>query len=434
MKAIIDFANNWLQKREVWDVISCETVGDIITVKFSKGGTVTYKKLLTTYSINDEGLLSQWGASYDTLVSEGTACFRVKLLRLWVRPFDSSEFNDKVRPIVPQIQFRDFEPQILDSSSNRFESIDEVVARLNGAINAEVITGKILNVQTLACSATPDWEIDSQTNVSDSWVGRIVYVLRVFYMLGPINEEEVGLADFVPQYLEGGVFRKPKFESQSCVLRNASKWLSENPEINFCSAMSLDVKLKSMVSIDTKRMSFRRGTGDFIRILRIAYTKPREVSADIPISSTLPPPPPVYLEHRVFALHMDYSEIKCTINYFMGRDEWRTSQEQYKWLLLSCETVPVFANNGLKTSLESISDHSFQTLLSSNYTLCCSEYFALKLYYDVGYYGIDHLGVATGTGLPTSLYMREDQAFEPYIKVIDRTDNHIVGHTLDSIT
>ncbi|CAG2170349.1 unnamed protein product, partial [Oppiella nova] len=366
LTAIIDFANNWLQKREVWGVISCETVGAIIRVKFSKGGTVTYKKLLTTYSINDEGILSQWGVSYDTLISEGTACFRVKLLRLWVRPFDSSEFNDKVRPIVPQIQFRDLEPRILDSSSNRFESIDEVVARLNGAINAEEITGKILNCH----SGLGD---DSQTNVSDPWVGRIVYVLRVFYILGPIHEEEVGLADFVPQYLEGGVFRKPKFESQSCVLRKASKWLSENPEINFCSAMSLDVKLKSMVSIDTKRMSVTRGTGDFIRILRIAYTKPREVSADIPISSTLPPPPPVYLEHRVFVLHKDYSEIKYAINDFMGRDEWLTTQETYKWLLLSCETVPVFANNSLKSTLEKNSDQSFQTLLSSKHTLCSSE-------------------------------------------------------------
>ncbi|CAG2183129.1 unnamed protein product, partial [Oppiella nova] len=148
------------------------------------------------------------------------------------------------------------------------------------------------------------------------------------------------------------MFKRPQFESQSCVLRNASKWLSENPEINFCSAMSLDVKLKSMVSIDTKQMSITRGTGDYIRFLRIAYTKPLEVSADIPISSTLPPPPPVYLEHRVFALHKDYSDIKHAINDFMGRDEWRTSQEQYKWLLLSCETVPIFAKNYLKTTLD----------------------------------------------------------------------------------
>ncbi|CAG2179907.1 unnamed protein product, partial [Oppiella nova] len=221
------------------------------------------------------------------------------MIRLWIQPFDTREYNEKVRPIVPQIQFRDFEPRILDSRNNTFESIDEVVARLNGAINAEEITGKVLNVQTLACSATQDWKVDPQSTQSKPWVGKTVFVLRVYYALGPTHEEEVGLADFVPQYLVGGgMFKRPKFESQSCLLRKASKWLSENPEINFCSAMSLDVKLKSMVSIDTKQMSVTRETGDFIRILRIAYTKPREVSADIPISSTLPPPPPVYLEHR----------------------------------------------------------------------------------------------------------------------------------------
>ena len=33
----------------------------------------------------------------------------------------------------------------------------------------------------------------------------------------------------------------------------------------------------------------------------------------------------------------------------------------------------------------------YYVLLSSKYTFCSSEYCAFKLYYDVGYYGIDHL-------------------------------------------
>ena len=135
---------------------------------------------------------------------------------------------------------------------------------------------------------------------------------------------------------------------------------------------------------------FTRGGGDFIRILRIMYTKPREVPEDIPISLTLPPPPPIYLEHRTFVLHKDYSEIKHAINDFMGRDEWRTAHEQYNWLLLNCETVPIFAKNYLKSTLEKNTDRSFQALLSSNLTLSLTQYYALKLYYDVGYYGVDH--------------------------------------------
>src|SRR6185437_1329230 len=96
-------------------------------VKFTDGGRVIVKKLLTTHSINDESLLSQSGAPYNTYLLAGTTCFRVKLLRLWVRPFHSREYNEKVRPIVPQIQFRDFGPRVIDSSSNTFESINEVV-------------------------------------------------------------------------------------------------------------------------------------------------------------------------------------------------------------------------------------------------------------------------------------------------------------------
>ncbi|CAG2167095.1 unnamed protein product, partial [Oppiella nova] len=375
---LVDFANKWLKDRQFWDVVCCETVNAILVINVSQSGAIIGKRICKEFKTNEQGPVF------------GCNTHPVKMLRVWIKPVDSREYNEKVRPIVPQIQFRDFEPRILDSSNNRFESIDEVVARLNGAINAEEITGKILNVQTLACSATQDWKVDPQSTQSMIWKGKMVYVLRVFYVLGPIHEEEVGLADFVPQCLGGEeLFKRPKFESQSCLLRKASKWLSENPEINFCSAMSLDVNHNGWTPIDTKKMS-ARGGGDFIRILRIMYTKPREVPEDIPISLTLPPPPPIYLEHRTFVLHKDYSEIKRAINDFVGRDEWLTSQTQFKWHLMSCQTVPVFANNGLKTSLESNSDQSFQALLSSNLTLSRREYFALRLYYDVGYYGVDH--------------------------------------------
>ncbi|CAG2164118.1 unnamed protein product [Oppiella nova] len=381
-------ANKWLLDREVWDVVCCETIGANIEIQLSEGGLIERKRVLTTYAMGDTDME---GFNLEALVySRAPVVFHVKLLRLWVRPFDTREYDEKVRPIVPQIQFRDFEPKILDSSNNTFESIDEVVARLNGAINAEEITGKVLNVQTLACSAGHNWEIDSQSTRYQPWVGKTVFVLRVFWRLGPIQDEEVGLADFAPQCLVGGgMFKRPQFESQSCVLQKASKWLSENLEINFFSAMSVYIKLKSMVSIDTKQMSVTRETGNYVRFLRIAYTKPRDMSADILIDSTLPAPPPIYLKHQVFVLHKDYSEIKNAINDFIGKDEWRTSQEPYKWLLLNCETFPIFAKNYLKTTLEKNTDRSFQALLSSNLNPSLTEYYAIKLYYDVGHFGLE---------------------------------------------
>ena len=145
-----------------------------------------------------------------------------------------------------------------------------------------------------------------------------------------------------------------------------------------------------MVSIDTKQMSITRETGDFIRILRIAYTKPNDPPADIPMASTLPPPPPTYLESKVFVLDKTYADVKKAVANFMAREEW-TAQQQYKWILLNCETMFVLSQNGLKSSLESNTDQSFQAISSSKLSINRNLFFAVKLYYDVGFYGVDHI-------------------------------------------
>ncbi|CAG2115346.1 unnamed protein product [Medioppia subpectinata] len=367
---LMDFANKWLLRQECWDVLSAETVSAIIEIVIDERGEVVGKHILSTFTVTEDSAGYEEGVSYHHLtLSKAPIHFRVKMLRLWLLPFDSNEYNEKVRPIVPQIQFRDFEPCSLTDIPGEFESCDDVMARLNDAVNAEEITGKVLNVQTLACGASHEWRVDTESTEAKPWVGKTVYVLRVFYALGPIHEE------------------------LSSLIRKASKWLSDNPEVNFCSASSIDVKLKSMVSIDTKQMAITRDTGDFVRILRLVYTKPRELPSDIPISSTLPPPPPVYIGHRTFVVHKGYGDVKRVISEFLARDEWRATN-QYKWLLVNVETVAVFASNGLRQPLETNADQSFQALLSSNLSMNRTEYFAIKLYYDVGYYGIDHL--ATG--------------------------------------
>ena len=137
-------------------------------------------------------------------------------------------------------------------------------------------------------------------------------------------------------------------------------------------------------------MSIVRETGDYVRIMRIAYTKPRDPPEDIPVSSHLPPPPPVYLESRVFVLHKSYSDVKKSVAEFLSRDEW-TAQQQYKWILLNCETVFVMSPNNLKNSLEDNTDKSFQDISSSKLSINRNLFFAVKLYYDVGFYGVDHI-------------------------------------------
>jgi len=142
-----------------------------------------------------------------------------------------------------------------------------------------------------------------------------------------------------------------------------------------------------VISIDTKQMSFTRDTGDYIRILRIAYTKPQEAPLDIPLSSTLPPPPPIYLKCETFSLKDSYSEIKRKISEFFSRDEW-TAEERFKWRFLNFETIFVFAIN--KRAFESNIDESFQAVsISTKSTINRCMFYAVKVYFDVGFYGID---------------------------------------------
>lgn len=74
-------------------------------------------------------------------------------------------------------------------------------------------------------------------------------IVRIYYEEGSSSEEEIGMADFVPLHLSGGsLFSRPEFESFDNVISRASRWLSENPEINFRNAQSIDFKLKSSES------------------------------------------------------------------------------------------------------------------------------------------------------------------------------------------
>ena len=148
-----------------------------------------------------------------------------------------------------------------------------------------------------------------------------------------------------------------------------------------------------MYKVDTKQMAITRGTGDLIRFMRIVYTKPAKVPSDKPTGSTPPPSPPIYMESRSFVLDTSFSDIKRTLADFMSRDEW-TAHPQYKWILLNFETVSVFTPSSaedMKSSLESNVEQSFQAISASNSSINRNLFFAIKLYFDVGYYGVQHI-------------------------------------------
>lgn len=140
------------------------------------------------------------------------------------------------------------------SNKKVLEKMNEVTDRINLDISSEsAFPGPVLNVTTFPCYSAsggnhlnlPSVDKESELLKSDS----IINVVRVFYdsteEASP-QEDLIGFADFIPECISGGGFIKyPKFESQSKLVQKASRWLAQNPEINFLNSSSVDIKLKS---------------------------------------------------------------------------------------------------------------------------------------------------------------------------------------------
>ena len=65
--------------------------------------------------------------------------------------------------------------------------------------------------------------------------------------------------------------------------------------------------------------------GDFVRILRVSYTKPMELSEDVDRNACLPPLPPIYLYSQMFLLKSrNYADLKRAIS------DWYNSEIERK--------------------------------------------------------------------------------------------------------
>ena len=70
-----------------------------------------------------------------------------------------------------------------------------------------------------------------------------------------------------------------------------------------------------MTTLDTRVLTQYDHAGDFVRIFRIAYTKPFEVSEDVDRTACLPPLPPIYLYSQLFLLKSrNYGDLKKVIS------------------------------------------------------------------------------------------------------------------------
>ncbi len=123
--------------------------------------------------------------------------------------------------------------------------------------------------------------------------------------------------------------------------------------------------------------------GDYVHILRVAYTKPFE--PEVEHSSGPPPPAPIYLSSKIFLITKNdvLDDVHHRINNWIK--EASQVEERFKSRLLSAETVEVFAKDGDERNLEKALEQTFQcNRLGSMNTYAFN---AIRVYFDVGFYG-----------------------------------------------
>lgn len=70
--------------------------------------------------------------------------------------------------------------------------MDDIVTDLNKTINSGQLDGRIITVQSLKCEAEYNWAFDPETTLSSLTLNN-VYILRIFFEMGPQCDEEVGM-------------------------------------------------------------------------------------------------------------------------------------------------------------------------------------------------------------------------------------------------
>lgn len=172
----------------------------------------------------------------------------------------------------------------------------------------------------------------------------------------------------------------------------------------------------TVTSFETGEMTFSRNTGDFIRILRVCYSKPNET--DEPVQTLEedlcemkpPPPPPIYLQCKnIISTNNSVRELKRELNEFMAKENWKSQTDlRRRWNFLIAESITVFTSDtgGKNNSFQSRSsakgsnsgkhkkinkysidyDNSFHAISISSSGMNCSMFNAIHVFYDGGYF------------------------------------------------
>ncbi|RWS07901.1 hypothetical protein B4U79_13403 [Dinothrombium tinctorium] len=350
--ALMQLANEWLNKNPYWKIISCETI----------------------HKYNAQN-------GFKAVV---------KILRIWIQRLGADAFHYETL-----LSYRDFKPK--RKADHSLECLDDLIGDVNIAILHGQINGQILSIEAIECQATEDWRFDpEETYCNDGVTFRDMYkyknyvtVIRVYYQRGMARMEEIGIADFVPQNVSLLNVRSKECERFSSLVKRASYWLGLNPELTLIKAQSMDRYFSDTTfEVDTRSMCRTiEKTKPEIRFLRLYFKKKidfkerSEHEVETASLISLPPPPPVFLASTAF-----WSK-KCEEplnDWFMGMSMFQ--EDRYKCKLLCVETsvVPTFINDRKNESFAKAVDEVLNcNRLEGRYRY---TFTAIKLYFDEGYY------------------------------------------------
>ncbi|XP_064487175.1 uncharacterized protein LOC135399269 [Ornithodoros turicata] len=256
-RCLITYANGWLQHNPSWEVKTCESV----EFKAGSSGPKVEQMSYLEYG-------------------ETTTQF-MRCLRLWIVPR-----CDQSRP-PQQLDYINLVPQEVGSgglfSAPKYETLHQMIDRYNSEARFRPAPGRILAVESQEMKATGMFRFDPDRSFwfeNGSGQKRFLFVIRLFFEVGSYPSEAVGAADFVPDEIEpGGCCYLPTLGNFSSVLAKASQWCAQQSGVRFCNAQSLEIKLHLGKEVDTQQLSYTEHADvstRYIRVLRVAYTKPSE--------------------------------------------------------------------------------------------------------------------------------------------------------------
>ena len=250
-RALVEAANEWLQKNYLWKVENCETVG--LVFKNEKldpmdfGATQRLIQPSTNYDLGD--------------------CFVLKGLRLWIaRREDVPEMKKHVD--IQTLACHTFLPQGCRFYENQigWQQLDDVIETINESIRSGFIAGQLLNIESVNYDANEEWVVDTECPKQKEFTSKQETALRVYHVSNaPVDHpiEEVTIFDFVPDIISANSKRTclffqflkqnfnpfpsapPKFEPFSTLLYKLQDFLEDNPEYRFLNCQSVDIKFRT---------------------------------------------------------------------------------------------------------------------------------------------------------------------------------------------